>query len=613
VILQEPPVPDPAPDSVAVADPLLDVAAAAGPVGAGDADALALAQQCAWTLVWLAVLASALNYWGSWSAGPWAAVASPVLVAVALAGVVLVWTVPRPVVRGLQAAGLGVALVTAGLAQGTAIHLRQWYATDSAAFNQVATRILLDGHNPYPASMAPAARLLHPAAAYWTYQADGGHALRVSYPAGAFLIQAPFMALGLVHLATDWVDLGAWLVTAVLLFSMLPSFLRWLAPLLLMSGVFLGPFANGGTDALFVPFLVLAVWRWDRFPGRAVPWLPAWVGPVALGVACSIKQTPWFCVPFLVVGVACGARRAGTGWVGPAARYLVVVVATFLLIDLPFLVASPSAWLHGAFLPLVTPLVADGQGLVALALHGLTGGVVTAWMTAAAGVALVGMVAAFALWQARLKRVWLFLVPLVLFLPDRSLANYLTDFVPAALVAALSVTVAGLGEAAGATCDEVAGDPGAPARRRGRPAWLAPVTVGVPTVVSAVLLVVAFTSAPLAITVDGVAASGVATVDGPLTWDHVVVTVHNSSGTVLTPHFMVSSGGGHPSGFWTARAVRGTAPVAPGATTRFVLRPTGDVAAPPRGQWWIVEAYSSPPDALSTSPLQRWSPGRPGG
>ena len=60
-------------------------------------------------------------------------------------------------------------------------------------------------------------------------------------------------------------------------------------------------------------------------------------------------------------------------------------------------------------------------------------------MSAAAGLALVALVVAFALWEPRLRRAWLFLVPLALFLPDRSLANYLTDFVPAALVAAASV------------------------------------------------------------------------------------------------------------------------------------------------------------------------------
>ena len=421
---------------------------------------------------------------------------------------------------------------------------------------------------------------------------------RVSYPAGSFLLQAPFMALGLTHLATDWVDLGAWLVTAVLVFCMLPAFLRWLAPLLLLTGMFLGPFANGGTDALFVPFLVLAVWRWDRYPQRATTWLPAWVGPVALGVACSVKQTPWFCVPFLVVGVAVEAGRSGSGPLRSSSRYLALVGATFVTVNLPFVVASPTAWLKGTFLPVTEPLVADGQGLVALALHGLTGGVVTAWMSAAAGVALVAMVAAFALFEERLKRVWLLLVPLVVFLPDRSLANYLTDFVPAALVAALSVTAVGSGTGV------------APTRRR--PGWLVPVAVGVPAVVSAALLVVAFTSAPLTVTVDGVSARGVATVDGGQSWTRVVVTVHNTSGTAMAPHFMVSSGGGHPAGFWSARAVGGVDPVAPGASTRFELRPTRYTATPPRGQWWIVEAYSSPPDALSTSPLQRWALGWPG-
>ena len=599
MILDDPPVPEPdtrttagRPD--APGPPVVDLSAP------GDVAALTLVQQCAWTLVWAAVLASALNFWGSWSAGWWAALAAPVLVLAALVGAVAVWTVRHPVGRTLQAVGLGAALATAALSQGTAIHLRHWYATDSAAFNQIATRLLLDGHNPYPASMASAGRLLHPAAAYWTYQTDGGHVLRVSYPAGSFLLQAPVMALGLTHLATDWIDLAAWLVTAVLVFCMLPAYLRWLGPLLLMTGAFLGPFTNGGTDALFVPFLVVAVWRWDRFPGRATPWLPSWVGPVALGIACSVKQTPWFCVPFLVVGVVCEARRAGAGPLRTGARYLALVAGTFVVINLPFLVWSPTAWFHGAFLPVVEPLVPDGQGLVSLALHGLTGGVVTAWITAAAALALVALLAAFSLWEARIKRVWLFLVPLVLFLPDRSLANYLFDFVPAALVAALSVR---------AVAPDVPAVPRSHREAR-RSTWLAPVLVGLPAVASVALLVVAFTSAPLTVTVDGVAASGVATVDGGLSWDHVLVTVHNTSSSALSPRFMVASGGGHPGGFWSARAVVGTDPVAAGASTRFVLRPTNGSPAPSHGQWWIVEAYSSPPDALSTSTLQQWTLGK---
>lgn len=564
-------------------------------VSAAPAD-LVLVQQCAWTLVWVAVLSSALGYWGSWSAGPWAAALAPVLVVIALVGGVLVWTVRQPLSDRMQAAGLWAGVSMVAIAEGTTIHLRRIYSTDSGAFNQVATQLLVHGRNPYTSSMAAASRLLHPASLFWTYQSNGAHTLGVSYPAGSFLVQAPFMALGATHMVSDWVDLGAWLVTAILVFWMVPGHLRWLAPLLLMTGEFVGPFSNGGTDALFVPFLVLAVWRWDRFPGRAATWLPAWVGPISLGVACSIKQSPWFCVPFLVVGVACEARRSGARPVVTALRYAGLVAAAFTVVNLPFLLWSPTAWIRGAFLPMVEPLVADGQGVVSLALHGLTGGVEMIWLSAAATLALVALVVAFARWETRLRRAWLFLVPVVLFLPGRSMANYLTDFVPAALVAAVSLSGVGVGR------------PGA----QRRAAWLAPVGILVLAVVSMVLVVVAFTSAPLAIVVDGVTTEGVATIGGGPTYQRVEVSVRNTSGAALTPHFMVSSGGGHPNGFWRAQPVRGTYPIEPGATTAFVLRPQRPTGAPPYGQWWIVEAYTSSPSALSTSSLQRWVLGNPG-
>jgi len=284
-----------------------------------------------------------------------------------------------------------------------------------------------------------------------------------------------------------------------------------------------------------------------------------------------------------------------------------VVLVAFLVVNAPFIVWSPTAWVRGIFLPMVDPLVADGQGVVTFALHGLTGGVVLPWLSAGAALALVAMVIAFALWEARLKRAWLFLVPLVLFVPDRSLANYLLDFVPAALVAALSVTaVRSAVPGAEAGADAVAvGDPTARRWRRG-------LAVAVPALGSVALVAVAFSSAPLGITVDGVSVAGVATDDGGLNYRRVEVTVQNHSDAPLSPHFMISSGGGHPGPFWRATALRGTDPVGAGATTVFVLRPTAYVATPPHGQWWLVAAYTSSPNALSTSAPQYWRLGRPG-
>jgi hypothetical protein len=579
----------PVPPAAAVDADVVTVA-----TGTGDRAALVLVQRCAWTLVWVSTLGYALVYWGSWSAGLWAAVLAPVLVAVCLAGVIALWTVRAPLSRAMQWAGMSVALVTVAVTQGTFIHLRHFYSTDSAAFNQVATRLFLDGRNPYTSSMAGADRLLHPAYAFWTYQVDGIHTAKLSYPAGSFLLQAPFMGLGMHHMVSDWVDLGAWLVTGVLLFCMFPSFLRWLAPTLLLTGLFVGEFSSGGTDALFVPFLVLAVWRWDRFPGRAAPWLPAWVGPVSLGLACSVKQTPWFCVPFLLVGVAAEARRSGGRPGATALRYGAWAAGAFLAVNVVFIVWSPSAWLHGSLLPLVQPLVADGQGLVTFALHGITGGVVLTWLSVAAALAFVALLAAFAWWEPRLKRVWLFLVQVVLFLPARSLSDYLLDLMPAALVAALSVTTATSVRATHAGTG-------------GR--WLPRLSVAVPAGAMAVALVVAFATVPLTVTVDRYTAAGVATVDGGLHYVQVDVTVHNTSDRALTPRFMVTTGGGHPNGFWRATAVQGTSPVPAGGTTRFVLFPTRYTLAPDHGDRWIVLAYTTGPDALSTSSLQYWSPG----
>ena len=72
-------------------------------------------------------------------------------------------------------------------------------------------------------------------------------------------------------MAVDWTDLVAWLATIVLLFALVPASLRWLVALLGLTPFFLGSFTSGGTDAMFLPFLVVAVWRWDRYGRSSEP------------------------------------------------------------------------------------------------------------------------------------------------------------------------------------------------------------------------------------------------------------------------------------------------------------------------------------------------------
>src|ERR1035441_3482101 len=178
-----------------------------------------------------------------------------------------------------------------------------------------------------------------------------------------------------------------------------------------------------------------------RWPGWAG--MTRWLGPIALGVACSIKQTPWFCVPFLVLGVVLEARRIGRPPLRLASAYLGVVVLVFAAVNLPFIIWQPSAWVNGNLIPFRQPLVADGQGLVTLALHGITGGVYLSTLTIASALVYAALLLAMVIWFPAMRRIWLFVLPLVFFVAARSLTSYLVDFFPAAVVAAITVTAVG--------------------------------------------------------------------------------------------------------------------------------------------------------------------------
>ncbi len=552
------------------------------------------AERCGWSLVWLAVLVGGLSLWGSWSGWPPGGVVAPLLVLVGIGGLAGTWRVRTPRTSAFQLSGL-ISVIAGVLAQqGAAIHARQYYTTDSAAFNQEAARLLTHGINPYASSLASASRLLQTPSAYWTYTVDGGHVTHVSYPAGSFLLEVPLLALGAHHLVVDWLDLIAWVVTGVLLFVLVPVALRWFSVLLLAVSVFAGMFAAGGTDAVFLPFLVLAVWRWDRFGTGTSAGLARWVGPVALGLACSMKQTPWFCVPFVLIGLVLEARAAGRRPVLVAATYLSVVSGVFVAVNLPFIIWGPRAWLSGTLLPFTQPLVADGQGLVTLALHGVARGVALPWLTAAGMLVLASLLAAMVVWYPQMKRLWMLLVPLTFFVAARSLSSYLVDLLPAAMVAAVTV-----GSVSGS---DRAGVPGRWRRRMRMSAMAVPVAAAVAALV---VVVLAFVAVPLDLVVRSVATSRATTVI-----DAVTLTVTNTTDQSVTPHFMVTTTtSGHPNGFWHPLH-RTRLVLAPRASATVTIVPDAPTSAPTYGAHWLVQAYTSTPEALSTTGLLSWTPAR---
>ena len=548
-----------------------------------------LAERAAWSLVWLAVVTGGVNLWEFWWWSPAVIALAPLMVAGGLVGVASSWLVRNPRARRFQLLALGAVIVAALFPQSIEISTRSFYSTDSAAFDQEAARALVHGTDPYATSMPGVAHLLSVPSHFWTYTVEGGHVTQFSYPAGSFLLSLPATALG-VHLPVDWTDLFAWLVTIVLLFVLLPSSLRWLAGLVGLTPFFVGSFTVGGTDAMFLPFLVLAAWRWDRYGRSTEPGPARWVGPIALGVACAIKQTPWFVVPVLVTGVYLEARRRGSAPLRLSVHYLLTVVAVFAAVNIPFLVWHPRAWAHGTLIPLAGGLVADGQGLVTLATHGLTGGVNLDLLSLAGALAMVGSVAAFVAWYPQLKRIWPLLLTIPFFISPRSLSSYIVDLFPVVLVAALSVEAPRLG------VDKRS----APRHRLARPSVLVVALSGVGVVLVSLL---AFSGPPLQLSVRSIITSH----DGRQL-NSVTVSVVNGTSAALVPHFLVNTATSQDyEGFWIP-SDRGSVVLEPHGSETITLRPPSPQAAPRRGARWLVEAYTADPSWLSTSPVETFHP-----
>ena len=539
-----------------------------------------------WTFVWFSVVVAGTNAFGQWSEWSGFALIAPTITLVGVVGVVTTWLVPLGRWRRFEHASFAVVVATVLAVTGPNIATRHYFNTDAAAFNQRAAQLLVNAIDPYRATFRAGHLLLRGAGAFWTYTLNGGHVDQLSYPALSFLLQAPLQLVGLEHLTTDWVDLAAWIFAAVLLYLVSPTNARWLAPLLLVASFFTYSFAFGGTDALFVPFMMLAAWRWERFLDDGAARAARWLGPLSLGVACSIKQTPWFCVPFFLVLIASEAHARGLRVTGPLIRYAAAVAAPFVVLNAPFFLWSPTAWLHGILLPLNQPLIPDGQGLVSLATHGLLHSVHPFDLQLAAAAVFFALLLALALWYPQWKRTWLFAVPFILFVPSRSLSSYLVDFVPAAFVLALT---------------------SAPAPAR----WRRPVTrrvsfsaVGLALAMAIGLATAAFTAPALSVTLVARQRIGHNAYMGTVT-----LTFVNHTNSPLTPHVMAVVGSGHPVGFWRPLGASAPLVIAADASRTVTMQPPRFMRAPLYGEEWMMEVVTPAPAALVTSRVYSWPSG----
>ncbi|HLG93091.1 MAG TPA: hypothetical protein VKY15_08960 [Acidimicrobiales bacterium] len=534
----------------------------------------------AWSLAGLTLVLWSLRLFGYVDEHPFLTVPEVLLVAWGLATIVVTWRprqVSRPVARVLAA--LTLALALAGFVTWSVLQVLHApaYGTDEIAFDQYAASLVRQGFNPYTHSMAPAFSQFHVSPDGYTFLLDGRPVTSLSYPALSFLAYVPFLALGWSTQLAVGINVLAWAASIVVLFLLLPRPLRPLAIVVGSLSVYVSYAVGGVTDALFVPLLVGAVYRWDSFASERGP--AAWRGPLLLGLAMAVKQTPWLVLPFLAGGIALDAYRGHGGHPDAAsaaakvtARYLAIALAAFLAPNLPFLVAAPRPWLSGILTPVASHTVPAGQGLVGLSLFlGVGGGSLGAY-TLALVVAFCALWASYLATYPRMKA-WAVLLPsLVLFFGARSFGSYLVMLLPAAMVAAFSVDLSG-------------NQPVSPR------AWLC-VGAGALACLAAVVHALA-ARPPLEVRIDAVHTTGqLATVV------EVGVRVTNASAHAQRPAFTVESGG-QVSAFWLATG--GPATLAPGASAQYTLLAPNFFAQPPITGGFQVVAFTASPATVSRS------------
>lgn len=281
--------------------------------------------------------------------------------------------------------------------------------SDAAIFMEYSGSLVLEGENPYTVGMEGAWNATGATSLSVTPTVDGSHVSSYSYPSGLILAAVPAAALDV-----PVTKVSALAGLFVLAFLVLESPVEWmLAPVaVLLSNNWLHVSALGAVDVLWVlPVLVaMRAWYSER-------WLAA---GALLGAAATMKPQPWLLLPFLAVELYRRRDIAALVLVGGGG------VGTFAVLNLPFLLWTPAAWLQGVLTPFSgqgASLIHDGVGLTMLTTSGAYVLPKGWYLQVFAGLYLLALAATLQ-WGARAR--WAnWVLPLALLLVNyRSLQSY---------------------------------------------------------------------------------------------------------------------------------------------------------------------------------------------
>jgi len=474
--------------------------------------------------------------------------------------------------RRLEWAALAISIACVIGWSATTLYFSPSYGTDEVAFEQYAAQLVTHGVDPYGADLSGALDLFRVPIQYATYTMNGGMSAGLAYPDLSFLLIVPLLLLGVVSQAALIVNVLFFVLTMIVAFRVLPKHQRLLS-VVLCAGVpvLFGYVVAGINTVLFMPFLLLAAHRWDRY--HTLRGARAVVAPAAFGLACCVQQLPWFIAPFLIVGTFLEARAARSTRAAllTCARYTGIAIATFLLLNLPFIAWSPSRWMRGIVLPITQHAIPYGQGFVDLSAFFHIGGGRIGLYTDAALLLLAALLVVYVRYYRAMRYVTFFLPAIILFFASRSLAEYFSNLIIAGAVAALTLTRF----------------EGAPLTM---PRWLLPLACAP----AAMTLTVALASpAPLEIRLTGFQTNGQLRAVQQLT-----AVVINHSDQTLTPHFAVNSAG-QMTTFWNVTG--GPATLRPHQSAVYTLIAPNLGSMPPVTSGFQVQAVTPTPETISTS------------
>ncbi len=179
---------------------------------------------------------------------------------------------------------------------------------------------------------------------------------KLNYPAGCFLLAAPFIWLGVSDFRLIYL---IFLVPAlVYVIIKVPKDYRLFFIAALIASVELwNSLAAGETGFLYFPFLLLA---WVLYRRNL------WVSALFMALVVTTKQITWFFLPFYLIVIlrTIGWRRM----LGVVA----IIIGVFIAANAWFFARDPALWLSSIFAPVTEKMFPLGVGVISLVTGGLT-------------------------------------------------------------------------------------------------------------------------------------------------------------------------------------------------------------------------------------------------